>query len=70
MSIQIDIGIFIVLKWSFVIKRKNQSVEEQTIGWFDVGIQGLEPWITGPESVVLPITPYPKIGYLLKAVQS
>ena len=24
-----------------------------------VGIPGLEPGITGPESVVLPITPYP-----------
>ena len=26
-----------------------------------VGIPGLEPGITGPESVVLPITPYPNI---------
>ena len=25
------------------------------------GIPGLEPGMTGPESVVLPITPYPKI---------
>ena len=31
---------------------ENQVVEE-------VGIPGLEPRITGPESVVLPITPYP-----------
>ena len=29
-----------------------------------VGILGLEPKMTGPESVVLPITPYPNI-YLL-----
>lgn len=26
-----------------------------------VGVSGLEPEKTGPESVVLPITPYPKI---------
>ena len=29
-----------------------------------VGIPGLEPRITGPESVVLPITPYPNHGLL------
>ncbi len=28
-----------------------------------VGIPGLEPGITGPESVVLPITPYPNFSF-------
>ena len=27
-----------------------------------VGVPGLEPGKTGPESVVLPITPYPKLS--------
>lgn len=29
---------------------------------FSVGVPGLEPGKTGPESVVLPITPYPKLS--------
>ena len=36
--------------------------EASTDCWrFFVGISGLEPKITGPESVVLPITPYPNL---------
>ena len=31
--------------------------------WFCVGVPGLEPGKTGPESVVLPITPYPKLSF-------
>ena len=29
-----------------------------------VGVPGLEPGKTGPESVVLPITPYPKLSII------
>lgn len=35
-----------------------------------VGIPGLEPGITGPESVVLPITPYPNFCVYLSALKA
>src|SRR3954447_20175634 len=31
----------------------------RTTGWSRAGVPGLEPRLTEPESVVLPITPYP-----------
>lgn len=37
---------------------KNKKDSDISKSFF-VGIPGLEPGITGPESVVLPITPYP-----------
>ena len=40
-----------------LINKKGESLFAFTFR--TVGIPGLEPGITGPESVVLPITPYP-----------
>lgn len=39
---------------------KNKKDSDISKSFF-VGIPGLEPGITGPESVVLPITPYPNL---------
>ena len=39
---------------------QNQRVIRSGDSLIFVGVPGLEPGKTGPESVVLPITPYPK----------
>ena len=42
-------------------KIRNNLLLQLVIADFLVGVPGLEPGKTGPESVVLPITPYPKL---------
>ena len=42
---------------------QNQRVIRSGDSLIFVGVPGLEPGKTGPESVVLPITPYPKLSF-------
>lgn len=42
--------------------RYTKKAEAHCTSAFLVGVSGLEPEKTGPESVVLPITPYPKLN--------
>ena len=44
---------------------RKESSEKYLDDSLEVGVPGLEPGKTGPESVVLPITPYPELkGYV------
>ena len=40
---------------------RKESSEKYLDDSLEVGVPGLEPGKTGPESVVLPITPYPNL---------
>ena len=53
-----DLGDFMMKLHEQIRKESSEKYLDDSL---EVGVPGLEPGKTGPESVVLPITPYPNL---------